>query len=228
MPCTAVTRGLLPAGLLALPGVYRPQADTHLLATALAAEDIHAATKVLEIGTGTGALALSAARRKAQVTAVDVSRRAVATARLNALRHRLPLQILHGDFTHRTIGRRFDLVLANPPYVPSPNSSPPSSGPARAWDAGRDGRLVIDKICASAPALLHPGGILLIVHSVMSGPETTLKRLAEAGLTAEATTTASVPWGPILRSRRSWLQQQGLATNGEQQEKLVIIRARAH
>ncbi|MFD6288326.1 HemK2/MTQ2 family protein methyltransferase [Streptomyces sp. NPDC060205] len=228
MPCTAVTRGLLPAGLLALPGVYRPQADTHLLATALAAEAVHQATTVLEIGTGTGALALSAASRGAQVTAVDVSRRAVATARLNALRHRLPLQILHGDFTHRTIGRRFDMILANPPYVPSPHSAPPAGGPARAWDAGRDGRLVIDRICANAPSLLHPGGILLLVHSAMCGPEATLKRLAAAGLTAETTTRAHVPWGPVLRSRRAWLRQQGLAGSDDKQEELVIIRAQAH
>ncbi|MFJ4831812.1 HemK2/MTQ2 family protein methyltransferase [Streptomyces sp. NPDC088747] len=224
----AVTQGILPVGpLLALPGVYRPQADTHLLADALAREDLRPAAEVLEIGTGTGALALSAASRGARVTAVDVSWRAVATARLNALHRRLPLRVLHGDFTARTSGRTFDMILANPPYVPSPNKGLPSRGPARAWEAGPDGRLVIDRICASAPSLLRPGGTLLMVHSAMSGAERTLHRLEKAGLAGQALATAVVPWGPVLRSRRAWLQKQGLAEAGQNQEELVIIRARA-
>ncbi|MEU0038021.1 HemK2/MTQ2 family protein methyltransferase [Streptomyces sp. NPDC006333] len=218
---------MLPTRLLALPGVYRPQADTYLLAEALAKEEFRPPTKVLEIGTGTGAVALSAASRGADVTAVDASWRAVACARFNAFRGRLPLRVLHGDFAARTSGRQFDLILANPPYVPSPNSHPPVSGPALAWDAGTDGRCVIDRICKSAPALLHPGGVLLMVHSAMCGPEDTLKRLAEVGLTGHMTVRACVPWGPVLRSRRAWLQKQGLAGVGEEEEELVVIRAQA-
>ncbi|MFF3412976.1 HemK2/MTQ2 family protein methyltransferase [Streptomyces sp. NPDC002742] len=227
MPSTAVTRRVLPSNLLALPGVYRPQADTRLLADELGRESLGVATQVLEIGTGTGALALSAAARGARVTAVDVSRRAVVTARLNALRHRLPVQVLHGDFAARTRGRRFDVVLANPPYVPSPSPDLPSSGPARAWDAGPDGRVVIDRICESAPVLLRAGGVLLMVHSVMCGPERTLERLAQAGLFGQVTAKVSVPWGPVLRSRRAWLRKQGFSEAGEANEGLVVIRAQA-
>ncbi|MEU7510404.1 methyltransferase domain-containing protein [Streptomyces sp. NPDC042898] len=94
---------------------------------------------MLEIGTGTGALALDAARRRARVTAVDVSRPAVVTARLYALRQRLPLRVVHGDFAARSAGRRFDLVVSNPPCVPAPDLPLPSRGPERAWDAGPDG-----------------------------------------------------------------------------------------
>ncbi|MFI8278067.1 methyltransferase [Streptomyces sp. NPDC085929] len=102
-------------------------------------------------------MALHAAGRGARVTAVEVSWPAVLTARLNALRRRLPLRVLHGDFAARTVGRRFDLILANPPYVPSPRARLPSRGPERAWDAGHDGRTVIDRICSATPALLSPG-----------------------------------------------------------------------
>ncbi|MFD0126744.1 HemK2/MTQ2 family protein methyltransferase [Streptomyces virginiae] len=225
MPSTALSLTALPGGLVALPGVYQPQADTRLLAAALADEDLGPRTEVLEIGTGTGALALHAAARGAQVTAVDVSWTAVATARLNAWRHRLPLRVLHGDFEARITGRRFDVVFSNPPYVPAPDNRPPSRGPERAWDAGLDGRAVIDRICAEAPALLRPGGILLMVHSEMCGAEETLDRLAGAGLAAQVRTTISVPWGPVLRSRRSWLEQQGLAAGAEEWEELVVIRA---
>ncbi len=135
------------------------------------------------------------------------------------------MRVLHGDFEARTTGRRFDIVFSNPPYVPAPDSRPPSHGPERAWDAGVDGRAVIDRICADAPALLRPGGVLLMVHSGMCGAEETLDRLEGAGLAAQVRTTASVPWGPVLRSRRSWLEQQGLAAKAEEREELVVIRA---
>ncbi|MFF9345010.1 MULTISPECIES: HemK2/MTQ2 family protein methyltransferase [unclassified Streptomyces] len=226
MSGTALTSATLPGGLVALPSVYRPQADTRLLAAALAREEVGPLTDVLEIGTGTGALALRAARRGAAVTAVDVSWPAVATARLNALVHRLPLRVLHGDFAARTEGRRFDLVVTNPPYVPAPGARQPPRGAERAWDAGPDGRLVIDRVCAAAPALLRPGGVLLMVHSGMCGAETTVDRLTGGGLSAGVTARASVPWGPVLRSRRAWLERQGLAAEDEQREELVVIRAR--
>ncbi|MGW0754493.1 HemK2/MTQ2 family protein methyltransferase [Streptomyces sp. NPDC002587] len=220
-----MTWGVLPPDLIALPGVYRPQADTRLLAGALDREDLGPRTDVLEIGTGTGVLALRAAGRGARVTAVDVSWPAVVTTRLNALRHRLPVRVLHGDFAARSAGRRYDVVITNPPYVPAPGKRLPPGGPERAWDAGPDGRAVIDRICASAPALLSPGGVLLMVHSAMCGTETTADRLTRAGLAAEVATTASVPWGPVLRSRRGWLERQGLAAEAEEWEELVVIRA---
>ncbi|MGW6418990.1 HemK2/MTQ2 family protein methyltransferase [Streptomyces sp. NPDC055055] len=225
MSSTTLTSGSLPSGLVALPSVYRPQADTRLLAAALAREEIKPVTDVLEIGTGTGALGLNAARRGATVTAVDVSWAAVATARVNALVHRLPLRTLHGDFAARTQGRRFDLVVSNPPYVPAPQARLPLRGPERAWDAGPDGRLVIDRICAAASTLLRPGGVLLMVHSGMCGAETTVDRLTGEGLSAAITARATVPWGPVLRSRRAWLERRGLASEDEQREELVVIRA---
>ncbi|MER5731531.1 HemK2/MTQ2 family protein methyltransferase [Streptomyces sp. NPDC002138] len=226
MTSTALTRDTLPVGLIALPGTYRPQADTCLLAEALAQEDLGPRTDVLEIGTGTGALALQAAARGARVTAVDVSWRAVATARLNALRRGLPLRVVHGDFAARTSGRRYDLVVTNPPYVPAPGERLPSRGPERSWDAGPDGRGIIDRICAAAPGLLRPGGVLLMVHSAMCGAEETVARLAEGRLDAEVAARADVPWGPVLRSRRAWLERQGLAAAAEEREELVVIRAR--
>ncbi|TXS16218.1 methyltransferase domain-containing protein [Streptomyces sp. ms191] len=226
MTTIAPTYPTLTPGLVTPPGVYRPQADTLLLARALAREPLDPGADVVEIGTGTGALALRAAARGAQVTAVDVSWLAVLTARLNSRLQRLPLRVLHGDFAGRTQGRRFDLVLSNPPYVPSPADRLPTHGPARAWDAGNSGRRVIDRICAAAPTLLRPEGVLLMVHSGMCGAQDTVGLLQNRGLVAEVTERASVPWGPVLRSRRAWLREQGLASEGAEQEELVVVRAR--
>lgn len=209
--------------LIILPGVYAPQDDTDLLAGALRREALPPRASVLDVGTGTGALAVAAAKRGASVVAVDISRPAVWTARLNALLARTPVRVIRGDLTAPVAGRTFDLVLANPPYVPSPN--PPARGAARAWDAGHDGRLVLDRICGEVPRLLRPGGVLLVVHSVLSGEGSTLARLRSAGLKAEITDRRQVALGPVLRSRRSWLCGRGLLSPGGQKEELVVVRA---
>ncbi|MFE2927933.1 methyltransferase [Streptomyces goshikiensis] len=68
-------------------------------------------------------------RRRARITPVDVSWRAVATARLNALRQRLPVRLFCGDFASTVAGSRFDLVVANSPYVPAPVAGLPCASP---------------------------------------------------------------------------------------------------
>ncbi|MDX3248187.1 HemK2/MTQ2 family protein methyltransferase [Streptomyces sp. ME18-1-4] len=204
-------------------GVYPPQADTRLLERALRRERITGETDVLDLGTGSGLLAVEAARLGGRVTAVDISWRAIAAAWLNALLNGQFLRVRHGDLAAAVAGRRFDLVTANPPYVPAPGPTPPR-GPARAWDAGRDGRLLIDRICDTAPTVLRPTGTLLIVHSHLCGIDATLTRLEKAGLRAEVVDRARLPFGRVLRSRLAWLREQGLTADGTTEE-LVVIRA---
>ncbi|MFF3448391.1 HemK2/MTQ2 family protein methyltransferase [Streptomyces sp. NPDC002667] len=215
---------LAPRFLLAPPGVYHPQHDTRLLARALNRESMNSATRVLELGTGSGALALEAARRGARVTAVDISRRAVLTARFNAMIARRRVKVRQGDLTGAVAGQSYDLVISNPPYVPSPEARPPRKGAARAWEAGHDGRVLVDRICDAAPAVLRPAGVLLVVHSGLCGVDATLDRLAGAGMAATVTDRAMVPFGPVLRSRLPWLRRTGLLGD-ELEEELVVIRA---
>ncbi|MEU3858825.1 HemK2/MTQ2 family protein methyltransferase [Streptomyces sp. NPDC028722] len=210
---------------LVLPGVYAPQDDTELLAEVLHEEDPPPGAQVLDVGTGSGALALEAARRGARVTAVDVSRRAVWTARLNAWLTRLPVRIRRGNLFSPVRGRTYDIILANPPYVPAPDAGPGPRGRARAWDAGLDGRLLLDRICQDAPPLLRPGGVLLLVHSALSGPERTLELLEAAGLKATVVRRRWIAFGPVLRSREEWLRRRGLLAPADDREELVVIRA---
>ncbi|MFJ7338175.1 HemK2/MTQ2 family protein methyltransferase [Streptomyces sp. NPDC101110] len=211
---------------LVLPGVYAPQEDTELLAGALSDEPLPPGAEVLDVGTGSGALALEAARRGNRVTAVDVSWRAVWAARLNARLAGVPVRIRHGNLFEPVRGKKFDLILANPPYVPSPHGHHrPPRGAARAWDAGADGRLVVDRICREAPGLLRPGGVLLLVQSALSGPDLTVGRLRSAGLKAAVTRRHRIALGPVLRGRERWLRERGLLSAAEDKEELVVVRA---
>ncbi|CAL9343701.1 Release factor glutamine methyltransferase [Streptomyces sp. enrichment culture] len=210
---------------LVLPGVYAPQEDTELLAEALSDEPLPAGADVLDVGTGSGALALRAARRGGRVTAVDVSRRAVCVARLNAALAGLPVRVRRGNLFEPVRGESFDLILANPPYVPAPDGEPRPRGAARAWDAGHDGRLVLDRICREGPALLRPGGVLLIVQSALSDPGRTVGHLREAGLKAAVTRRQRISFGPVLRAREHWLRQRGLLSAADNKEELVVVRA---
>ncbi|MFF6984485.1 HemK2/MTQ2 family protein methyltransferase [Streptomyces sp. NPDC008343] len=205
--------------------MYAPQQDTDLLLGALRDEPLPHGACVLDVGTGSGALAIAAARRGTHVTAVDVSWRAVCTARLNARLARLPVRTRHGNLFAPVRGQSFDLILANPPYVPTPDTGRPPHGAARSWDAGRDGRLILDRICGQAPDLLRPGGALLVVHSALRCPDRTLAHLRGAGLKASVTHRRTIPYGPVLRSREHWLRTRGLLSAPGQTEELVVVRA---
>ncbi|MGA9516233.1 MAG: hypothetical protein WBV51_22115, partial [Pseudolabrys sp.] len=120
--------------------------------------------------------------------------------------------------------------VCNPPYVPHDPSVdaaqlPPYIGPARAWDAGNDGRLVLDPLCATAPQLLAGGGTLLVVQSEFAGPRSTLAALASAGLDAEVVAYQWIPFGPVLTSRAEWLEETGRLEPGRREEELLVIRA---
>ncbi|WP_436232750.1 HemK2/MTQ2 family protein methyltransferase [Actinacidiphila alni] len=209
--------------MLTVPGVYQPQQDTHLLMRAMCHEGVSPGTEVLDLGTGSGVLALCAARFGARVTAVDIAWRAVLAARANALFARRRIRVLHGDLAGDD--RRYDLVVSNPPYVPAPEIAPPERGAARSWDAGHDGRAVVDRICATAPLVLAPHGVLLMVHSALCGTDDTLAALARGGLRAEVTDRELIPFGPVMRARLPWLRDTGIVGRDQDKEELVVIRA---
>ena len=214
-------------GLLRLPGCYPVQADTWLLADTLGGLNLAAGARVLDLCTGTGALAVAAGLGGAvEVTAVDISRRSAANAWINSRWHGVPTRVVRGDlFGALSPHERFDVVVSNPPYVPAPTARPSRHRQSRAWDAGRDGRLLLDRICAEAFDWLHPGGTLLMVHSAVSGEARSLERLQESGFTADIVGRCPVPFGPVMRARAEMMVADGLLAEGQVEEELVVIRA---
>jgi release factor glutamine methyltransferase len=150
----------------------------------------------------------------------------VAAAWLNTRLHRVRCAVHHGDLFEPVAGKCFDLILANPPYVPAATNMLPRHRITRCWDAGLDGRSVLDRICTGGPVLLAPGGLMLLVHSTVCDDDVTLRRLVAAGLHAEVLARATVPFGPVMRLRAAMLEARGLVQPGQRDEELVVIGAR--
>lgn len=210
--------------LMTPPGVYPAQADTRLLIAGLAREALGPGSRVLDLGTGSGAVAVAAARRGASVTAVDVSRRALLATRLNGLLRGRFIGVRRGDLLQPVRGRRFDLVVSNPPYVPAAAERLPRQGIERAWDAGPTGRALLDRICREAPAALASGGTLLLVHSSLCGVGETCAALRRAGLRTEVVARVRQPFGPVMRARAAWFEERGLIARGQREEELAVVR----
>lgn len=208
------------------PGVYRAQDDTSLLRDALCRHGGAAGRSVLDVGAGTGALAIEAGRAgAASVTAVDLSRRSVLASWLNSRFRGVPATVRRGDLFSPVIHDRFDLVLANPPYMPAASGPLPRHRMARCWDAGPDGRSLLDRICDGVPSVLNDDGSLLLVQSQLAGEEATLRRLEEANLFSVVLGRGRVPFGPVLRARAPMLRARGLLTPDQVEEELVVIEA---
>jgi release factor glutamine methyltransferase len=210
--------------LLHVPGVFQPRPDTWMLIDAVRRESLRPGTRVLDLCTGSGAIAVAAALRGASVTAVDVSRRALLSVRLNARLNGVRVRARRGDLFDAVRDERFDLIVANPPYLPAEDDTLPARGRARAWDAGRDGRAVLDPLCAAAPAHLEPGGAILIVHSSVCGVDTTMRSLQATSLSVDVVAEHDGPLGPLLRERRDQLCDAGLLEPGAASERVAIIR----
>jgi release factor glutamine methyltransferase len=209
--------------LLPLPGVFQPISDSRMLAGELRRE-LGPGERVVDLCTGSGFVAVTAALGGAgEVAAVDVSRRAVASARLNARLNGTRVAAVRGDLFEPLEGT-FDLIVSNPPYIPAATGEIPARGRGRAWDAGRDGRALLDRICAEAPARLRPGGRVLLIHSEVCDERRTLDQLRAGGLDASVVRRHVGPRGPLLRERSELLASRGLLDEERDAEEIVIVR----
>lgn len=153
------------------PDVLIPRPETELLVEhALARTPTDATLDLLDIGTGSGAIALALAheRPSARIVATDVSATALACARANARALGLDVQLLHGDLFTPVSDRRFHLIVSNPPYVApdDPDLAPDvrQYEPATALYAADDGLAILQRLIAAAPDHLHPRGWILLEH----------------------------------------------------------------
>ena len=153
--------------LRAAPGVLIPRFDTEALCQQAMAR-MTGAERVLDLCTGTGALAVAIGCRfpGAEVLAGDLSGQAVALARENAARLGARVTVRQGDLFAPFAGERFDLIVSNPPYIPTAAlaalQEEVKREPVLALDGGADGLDLYRRIAAEAPGHLTPGGWLLL------------------------------------------------------------------
>lgn len=166
------------------PAVLIPRHETELLVD-WALE--RAPARVLDLGTGSGAIALAirARRPAARVVAVEASAAALAVAQRNGVKLGLAVDWRHGRWFEPVAGERFDLVVSNPPYVaegdPHLGAGDLRFEPRSALVSGPDGLQAIRAIAAAAPAHLEPGGALILEHGL--GQDAAVRAiLADAGL----------------------------------------------
>jgi len=136
-------------------GVYPPSEDSYLLIERI---DV-GKEKVLEIGTGTGIIALHAAKNGAVVTAVDKNQEAVKNAIENAEKNRINVDIKQSDLFSNVDGT-FDVIIFNPPYLPSDKME-------GAWEGGEGGIEIAEKFLEGARQHLSPGGRIYIILSTL-------------------------------------------------------------
>lgn len=165
------------------------------------------------------------------MTAFDLCPRAVRCARANALAAGVDVDVRLGHWARVAEFGSFDLITSNPPYVPAPapgeleTEHPADGGPPLAVDAGVDGRLVLDPLCAHAPRLLAKGGTLLVVQSEFADVDQTVATLRAAGLRTDVVAQQHIPFGPVMASRATWLESTGRLETGRRTERLAVISA---
>jgi release factor glutamine methyltransferase len=190
--------------------IPRPDTETLVEECLRLAKDV-AEPAVLDMGTGSGCLAVAVAKyaKQARVIAIDISAEALAVATRNAAKHGVAerVRFLQGDlFAPLSEGERFDFILSNPPYIPRDDIAGLQAGvrdyePHLALDGGADGLEVLGRLVAGAPARLKPGGYLLVeIGSPQEAPAR--QRIeAQAGFELAKTVYDSSGHPRVLRAR---------------------------
>lgn len=172
-----------------LDGVYDPSEDSYMLVEAALAE-VKAGEKVLEVGTGSGIVSLFL-KDRADVVATDISPRACENARRNGV------EVVRADLYHGICGP-FDLVIFNPPYLPTADEDRLGSWLDHAFDGGPTGRNVIGRFLEGIGSILPPCGRVLTVFSSLTGIDEVEEMYRRHGFSVETVSTEKVPFETLI------------------------------
>ena len=172
-----------------LDGVYDPSEDSYLLVDA-ALNEVRPGDGVLEVGTGSGIVSLFL-RDRARVVATDISPEAVRNARLNGV------EVVRTDLCRGMCGP-FDLVVFNPPYLPTADDERLPTGLNRAFDGGPTGRETIARFLGQVGSILPPCGRVLTVISSLTGVGEVTDMFQDHGFSVEIVGEEKVPFEKLL------------------------------
>jgi release factor glutamine methyltransferase len=168
--------------------VYQPAEDSRLLADAAVGE-IEAADLVLEVGSGSGCVAERVADETgARVVGVDVNPHAARQTRDRGV------ETVRGDLVTPFRDAAFDVVVSNPPYLPTDPEDAGDDWMEVALSGGETGRAIIDPLLDSVGRVLAPDGYVLLLASSLSGVDEVVERAVENGFSAVALSDDSFPF----------------------------------
>ncbi|MBQ1781430.1 MAG: methyltransferase [Methanobrevibacter sp.] len=163
--------------------VYVPAEDSYLLADNL---EIENGQSVLEIGTGSGVVAMYASRLTDKITVTDINFDACQLAEKNFAENGIEnIEVLFGNLFEPVKDRKFDVILFNTPYLPTDDGDVIEDTINYAFDGGLNGRKVIDLFLDEVGNHLNDGGIVQMIQSSLSGNEETLQKFDEMGFISE-------------------------------------------
>lgn len=164
--------------------VYQPEADTFLLLEA-ARKEAKPCDRVLEVGTGSGIISAELAKVAVKVIATDINPHAVTCARLAGV------EVIRTDLVSGIRGI-FDLIVFNPPYLPTQENERMDDWLEYALDGGESGRAVIERFAAETGRLLGPAGRILLLISSLTGLSDVTELCIQNGFTVEIATQRPV------------------------------------
>ena len=172
--------------------VYPPAEDSALLAEA-AVEVVEPGWRVLEVGTGSGIVAETVAEETgATVVASDLNPHACRQARERGL------DVVRGDLVEPFSDGAFDVVLFNPPYLPTPEEAEWDDWMEHALSGGESGRRVVVPFVRTVRRVLADDGVALLLVSSLTGIEEVEELAGEAGLDAEEVTDEAFPYERLV------------------------------
>jgi release factor glutamine methyltransferase len=170
--------------------IYYPREDSIMLAEQLEKEE---GKKILDMGCGSGFLSILAAKKNF-VTSVDINAKACRTAKNNAMKNEVNIEVIHSDLFSRVSGR-FDIIVFNPPYLPDIEEDELKD---ISYHGGKTGREVIEKFIEKAKDFLEENGKILLLISSLTGEKEVLKLLENHGFFSKVLARKKVPWEELI------------------------------
>ncbi|XP_065353703.1 methyltransferase N6AMT1 [Cloeon dipterum] len=193
---------------LSFEHIYEPAEDSFLLMDAIEADDCWLRETVkpticLEIGSGSGIVCSAVAKfLKVFCLATDINSLACRATRETAQRAEVIVECVNADLVKPVVTGKIDMLIFNPPYVPTENYEVASSNIAHTWAGGLNGRQVMDRLFPLLPELLSERGVLYLVLLEQNRPQEVERILQMQGLKCQ-----------IVMKRRAGI------------EKLCVLRA---
>ena len=174
--------------------VYEPREDSYLLQECIP-QNLKG-KKILDMGTGSGILAITAAKNGGDVTAVDISPEALKAAEKNAKRQNVKIKFILSDL-FENIAEKYDLIIFNPPYIPE-DEQDGIVGISRIYSGGKTGRNVIEAFIQNAGKFLKEDGKIMMVISSLTGEKETIELFRRASFEPRIVAREKVPWEELL------------------------------